>query len=143
LTGAEQSRRRANTWWAGGFAVVLFLGGQLAYASTLAAIGRLRGHPPSAGPDGWYLLILFPVALTAGCLFGRGAGRVIFLTSALVFLVAEWWVTFGVLPGVFAGATVFNGANAPLKAYGEYLLSPAAGLRVFERVGLVTAPASL
>jgi hypothetical protein len=141
LTG-PRSRLRVRSWWPGGLALALFLGAQLAYASTSAAIGRLRGHTPSAGPDGWYSLILFPVILTAGCMLGRAAGSGGFAAAVLFFLAGEWWVTLGVLPGVYGGRALFNGANAPLRAYGTYLLSPRSVMSVFERVGLAAAPAA-
>ena len=133
------SRRREAAWRAGGVAVALFLLGQCTQAATYAAVGKVRGHPPSAGPDGWYLLLLFPVILTAACALGRRAGKGLFLAAAAAFLVGEWWLTFGVLPGVYGGATGFNGANYPPRAYAAYLFSPGDALRVFEGVGLVGA----
>jgi 4-amino-4-deoxy-L-arabinose transferase-like glycosyltransferase len=136
VSRAERSRFRARAWWAGGFAALAFLVGQFAYASTYAAVGRARGLPPSAGPDGWYLLLLFPVILTAGCLFGRSIPSRWFLLSAAVFLVAEALMTFGVLPGVYTGRTAFNGANVPISVYGGQLLRPAESILAFERVGL-------
>ena len=136
ISRARRSRCRARAWWAGGFAAAAFLAGQLAYASTYAAVGRARGLPPAAGPDGWYLLLLFPVVLSAGCAFGRAVPERWFLLAAAVFLAAEALVTFGVLPGVYGGRTVFNGANVPLSVYGSQLLRPAESLRAWERVGL-------
>jgi hypothetical protein len=136
VTGGRRLRPRQRIWRAGGLAVAVFLGGQLAYASTYAAIGRLRGHPPSAGPDGWYLLILFPVILSAGCAFSRSVAGRLFLCATALFLVSEWWMTFGVLPAVYGGLTGFNGSNAPFAAYGDSLLRPVEVLKVYERVGL-------
>jgi hypothetical protein len=141
LSGRPRSGLRQRIWWTGGIAVAVFVVGQLAQASTYAAVGRLRGHAPSAGPDGWYLLILFPILLCAGCAFGRGMGRSLFLAACVVFLAAEWCVTFGVLPGVYGGRTSFNGANAPLSAYAVYLWRPDEVLRVYSRVGLAGVPA--
>jgi 4-amino-4-deoxy-L-arabinose transferase-like glycosyltransferase len=141
LRRGARSRRRQETWRVGGLAVAIFLVGQIAYASTYAAVGRLRGHPPSAGPDGWYLLILFPVVLSAGCALGRPVAAGSFVAAGAVFLAAEWWTTFGVLPGVYGGRTTFNGANAPFSAYGTYLWRPDEVLRVYSRVGLAGAPA--
>jgi Dolichyl-phosphate-mannose-protein mannosyltransferase len=141
LSGRPRSRLRQRIWWTGGIAVAVFVAGQLAQASTYAAVGRLRGHAPSAGPDGWYLLILFPVLLCAGCAFGRGMRRSLFLAACVVFLAAEWCVTFGVLPGVYGGRTAFNGANAPLSAYAVYLWRPDEVLRVYSKVGLAGVPA--
>ncbi len=140
LRRGAPSRRRQETWRAGGLAVAIFLAGQIAYASTYAAVGRLRGHRPSAGPDGWYLLILFPVILCAGCALGRRAAASPFLVAGAVFLAAEWWMTFGVLPGVYGGRTAFNGANAPFSAYGSYLWRPDEALRVYSKVGLAGVP---
>jgi hypothetical protein len=143
LVGGPRSRLRQRTWRSGGLAVAIFLAGQILYAATYAAVGRLRGHAPSAGPDGWYLLILFPVLLCAGCAFGHRVGRRLFLIASVVFLAAEWWMTFGVLPGVYGGLTSFNGANAHFAAYGTYLQRPGAVLRLYERVGLAGASWSL
>jgi len=141
LLGGGRSRRRQEAWRATGVAVAVFLVGQLSYASTYAAVGMMRGRLPSAGPDGWYLLLLFPVVLCAGCAFGRGVPERLFLLAVVLFLGAEWWMTFGVLPGVYGGRTAFNGSNAPLAAYGDYLLRPAEALRTYERVGLAGVPA--
>ena len=141
LRGGGRSRRRQQTWQAGGLAVAIFLVGQIAYASTYAAVGRVRGHRPSAGPDGWYLLILFPVILSAGCALGRRVAAGSFVAAGAVFLLAEWWTSFGVLPGVYGGRTAFNGANARFSVYGTYLGRPDEVLRVYSRVGLAGAPA--
>jgi hypothetical protein len=140
LSGSPRSRLRQRIWWTGGIAVAVFLLGSLAQASTYASVGRLRGHAPSAGPDGWYLLILFPILLCAGCALGRGVGRGPFLVASVVFLAGEWCLTFGVLPGVYGGRTAFNGANAPFSVYGMYLWRPDEVLRVYSRVGLAGAP---
>jgi 4-amino-4-deoxy-L-arabinose transferase-like glycosyltransferase len=140
LSGGPRSRMRQRVWWTGGLAVAVFLAGQLAQASTYASVGKLRGHAPSAGPDGWYLLILFPVLLSAGCVLGRRVGADSFVVAAAVFLAAEWWTTFGVLPGVYGGRTAFNGANAPFSAYGAYLRRPDEVLRVYSKAGLAGAP---
>jgi hypothetical protein len=64
-----------------------------------------------------------------------------FVAAGAVFLAAEWWTTFGVLPGVYGGRTTINGANAPFSAYGTYLWRPDEVLRVYSRVGLAGAPA--
>lgn len=141
LSGLSSSRLRQRIWWTGGIAVAVFLLGSVAQASTYAAVGRLRGHAPSAGPDGWYLLILFPVFLCARCAFGRGIGRGAFLVASSAFLAGEWWLTFGVLPGVYGGRTAFNGANAPFSAYAVYLYRPDEVFQVYSRVGLAAAPA--
>ena len=85
-------------------------------------------------------MLLLPVILTAACVSGRKIAKGVFVAAAAVFLAGEWWLTLGVLPGVYGGAKVFNGANFPLRAYGAYMLSPGAALRVFERVGLAAAP---
>ncbi len=142
LAGSPRSWLRRRVWWTGGLAVAIFLVGQLAQASTYASVGRLRGRAPAAGPDGWYLLILLPVILCAGCAFGRRPAAGSFVAAAAVFLAADWWMTLGVLPAVYAGRTVFNGANAPFSAYAEYLRRPGEALRVFSRVGLAGVPAS-
>jgi|GEM_PF-4899009 len=141
LSGSPRSRLRQRIWWTGGLAVAIFLAGQLAQASTYASVGRLRGRAPSAGPDGWYLLILLPVILSAGCALGRPVATGSFVIAGAVFLAAEWWTTFGVLPGVYGGRTAFNGANAPFSAYGMYLWRPDEVLRVYSRVGLAGVPA--
>jgi 4-amino-4-deoxy-L-arabinose transferase-like glycosyltransferase len=140
LSGVRRSRIRMKSWWAGGIAVAAFVVGQLAYASTYAAIGRARGHPPVAGPDGWYLLLLFPVVLTAACAFGHATQARSFHLASAVFLAAEGLMTFGVLPGVYGGRTSFNGANVSLAVYGSQLLRPAESLRVYGRVGLAAVP---
>ena len=121
----------------------LFLAGQLAYASTSAAIGRLRGHAPSSGPDGWYILILFPVILCAGSAFGRFASPAVFLASAAIFLAADWYLSMGVLPAVYGGSVTFNASNAPFSAHAASLRSPLAALRIFEGVGLAGSNAWL
>lgn len=141
LSGSPRSRLRQRIWWTGGLAVAIFLAGQLGQASTYASVGRLRGRVPSAGPDGWYLLILLPVILSAGCALGRRVATGSFVVAGAVFLAAEWWTTFGVLPGVCGGRTAFNGANAPFSAYGMYLWRPDEVLRVYSRVGLAGVPA--
>jgi hypothetical protein len=141
LAGSPRSHLRQRTWRSAGLAVAIFLAGHILYAATYAAVGRLRGHRPSAGPDGWYLLILFPVLLCAGCALGRGVGRKLFLLASLVFLAGEWWTTLGVLPGVYGGQTAFNGANAPFSAYSTYLWRPDEVLRIYSKAGLAGAPA--
>jgi hypothetical protein len=135
-TPVSPSRRRA--WRGAGVAATLFLAGQLLYAGTYSAIGKLRGHAPSAGPDGWYLLVLFPVILTAGCAFGREVRALSFLLAAAVFLLSEWCLTLGVLPAVYGGWSQPNGANAPVAVYAALLASPGSALRVFGDVGLAT-----
>ncbi len=140
--GVARSQQRQRAWWAGGFAIAIFLIGQLAYASTYAAVARARGHAPSAGPDGWYLLLLFPVVLSAGCAFGRAIRGRLFIFATALFLAAEGLMTFGVLPGVYGGQTGFNGSNAPFAAYASSLLRPAEVLKVYERVGLAGLRAS-
>jgi hypothetical protein len=141
LSGRPRSRLRQRIWWTGGLAVAIFLAGQLTQASTYASIGKLRGRAPSAGPDGWYLLILLPVILSAGCALGRRVATGSFVVAGAVFLAAEWWTTFGALPGVYGGRTVFNGANAPFSAYGMYLWRPDEVLRVYSTAGLAGVPA--
>lgn len=141
LSGSPRSRLRQRIWWTGGLAVAIFLAGQFGQASTYTSVGRLRGRVPSAGPDGWYLLILLPVILSAGCALGRRVATGSFVVAGAVFLAAEWWTTFGVLPGVYGGRTAFNGANAPFSAYGMYLWRPDEVLRVYSRVGLAGVPA--
>jgi hypothetical protein len=143
LSGIPRSRLRQRVWWSGALAVAIFLAGQLAQASTYAAVGRTRGRAPSAGPDGWYLLVLLPVILSAGCALGRRVTADSFVVAGAVFLAAEWWTTFGVLPGVYGGRTAFNGANARFSAYGRYLWRPDEVLRIHSKVGLAGVPASV
>ncbi|HKA35832.1 MAG TPA: glycosyltransferase family 39 protein [Thermoanaerobaculia bacterium] len=137
-----RSRLRMRSWWIAGLAAAIFVAGQLSYASTYAAIGRARGHAPVAGPDGWYLLLLFPVILTAGCALGRAARPRSFLLAAAVFLAAEALMTFGVLTGVYSGRTSFNGANVPFPVYAAQLLRLPENLASYERVGLGGLPAA-
>jgi hypothetical protein len=56
--------------------------------------------------------------------------------AALVFLAADWWLTMGVLPAVYAGWTEFNGANAPFAVYGPLLAAPWRAATAFAAVGL-------
>jgi len=140
LSGNPGSSRRAAAWRAGGLAAGFFLLGQCAQAATYAAIGRARGQSPSAGPDGWYLLVVLPVILSAGCALGRRPGGNAFVFAAMMFLAADWWMMFGVLPGVYDGAIAFNGSNAPISSYAKYLLHPAESLAVSARVGLAGLP---
>jgi hypothetical protein len=135
--GARPPPSSRRSWAAVSLAVALFGIGQLLYAGTFAAIARSRGHSPSAGPDGWYLLILLPVFWTAALGLKRivPAGR--FVAAAGVFLLCEWRMTLGVLPGVYRGSLLPNGANAPLRDYAGLLLSPASALDVFQSVGLM------
>src|SRR5262249_33592111 len=116
---------------------VAFFGiGQLLYAGTFAAIARSRGHTPSAGPDGWYMLVLLPVFWTAALAFHRAPRAEHFLVAAGVFLVCEWRLTLGLLPGVYSGALLPNGANAHFTAYVALLSPPVSALRVFPTVAL-------
>lgn len=121
---------------AGTVALALFLAGYVAYASTLAAIGHARVRAAVAGPDGWYLLVLLPAILTFGCARGRRPPARLFGLAALLFLAADWWLTMGILPAVYAGLTDWNGANAPFSAYGPLLASPWRALAAFTTVGL-------
>ena len=130
------SAGRAAAWRAASLALALFLAGYLAYASTLAAVGRARGLAAVAGPDGWYLLVLLPPILTIGCAWGRHPSAGLLSLAALLFLAADWWMTMGVLPAVYAGLTDWNGANAPLSAYGPLLAAPGSALAAFATVGL-------
>ena len=134
--GGSASARHNAAWRASGLALALFLAGYVAYASTLAAVGRARGVAAVAGPDGWYLLVLLPVILTIGCAWGRRPSARHFGLAALLFLAADWWMTMGVLPAVYAGLTDWNGANAPLSAYGPLLAAPGRALAAFATVGL-------
>jgi 4-amino-4-deoxy-L-arabinose transferase-like glycosyltransferase len=137
------SRLRRRVWRGAAVAVPLFGIGFLAYAGTLAAVARHRGHPPSAGPDGWYLLVLFPVLLTVGCACGRQIPARLFLVVTGIFLASEALLILGVLPAVYAGWTGGNGANAPLLGYARMLASPSLALGNFARVGLARAPVGL
>ena len=136
------SRQRGRAWRAGGVALALFALGHLAYATTILAVSRAQGRPASAGPDGWYLLVLLPVILTAGSAAGRAVPARRFLAAGVVFLAADWWLTMGVLPAVYAGQTVVNGANAPFSAYAATLASPAGALASFAAVCPSGAPAA-
>ena len=121
-------------------AVVLFVAGQILYAGTYAAVARVRNHAPSAGPDGWYLLALFPASLTLGCVTGGRIRGSILLTVVSIFFLCEWALTLGVLPAVYAGWTSANGANAPIGAWASMLGSPLLALGTYAHVGLARAP---
>jgi hypothetical protein len=98
----------------------------------------LRGHIPSAGPDGWYLLILLPVFWTLAVACGRTVRAGHFLAAAGIFLVCEWRLTLGLLPGVYSGALSPNGANAPFSDYATLFASPLSALRAFDSVALIS-----
>jgi hypothetical protein len=132
----RSSAEARRSWAAAGAALALFGIGQFLYAGTFAAIARSRGHAPSAGPDGWYLLILLPVFWTAALGFHRAPRAKHFLIAASVFLVCEWRLTLGLLPGVYSGLLLPNGANVPFAEYAALLLSPVSALRVFQAVAL-------
>lgn len=134
--GGAASARHAAAWRAGGLALALFLAGYVAYASTHAAIGRARGQAAVAGPDGWYLLVLLPPILTIGCAWGRRPSPRLFGLAALLFVAADWWMTMGILPAVYAGWTDWNGANAPFSEYGPLLAAPWRAVTAFAAVGL-------
>jgi hypothetical protein len=133
---SRSSAEARRGWAAAGLGVAFFGVGQLLYAGTFAAIARSRGHTPSAGPDGWYMLVLLPVFWTAALAFDRVPRAEHFLVAAGVFLVCEWRLTLGLLPGVYSGALLPNGANAHFTVYIALLLSPVSALRVFQTVGL-------
>ena len=134
LRGGSSLRRRV--WWGTAVVLPLFLLGYAAYASTFAAVARRGGYPPSAGPDGWYLLILFPVLLAAGCARGHRVPSEILLIALGVFIVAEGLLTLGVLPAVYSGWTTPNGSNAPLRAWLPMATSPFFALATYASVGL-------
>lgn len=137
LTAAPRSRRRQRAWLAAAVSLVLLGAGYLLHAGTFAAVARRLGHAPSGGPEGWYLLILLPVVLTAGAVFGRSVPARLFLAASMIFVIADWWMSFGVLSSVYAGWTQPNASNAPLSSYGPILLAPVQALKTFERVSLV------
>ena len=133
--GARALHRRAAGLSAG-LCVGLFLLGHVARDTTYAAVARVNGTAIAAGPDGWYLLVLLPAILAIGSAWGSGPSPRRLLAGALVFLAADWWLTMGVLPAVYAGWTVFNGANAPFGAYGPLLAAPWRAVTVYADVGL-------
>jgi hypothetical protein len=134
--GAVASPRRRAAWLSAGLCVCLFLLGHAARDVTYAAVARAKGTTIAAGPDGWYLLVLLPAILAVGSAWGRGSPPRRFRAAALVFLAADWWLTMGVLPAVYAGWTEFNGANAPFAAYGPLLAAPWRAATAFAAVGL-------
>jgi hypothetical protein len=136
--GRSHLRRRVFT----GVAVVLpfFAVGHVAYASTYAAVARHRGLPPSAGPDGWFFLILLPVILVLGCARGGRVSSQLLLTAAGIFLAAETVIVLGVLPAVYAGWIEPNGSNAPFFQYVQILGHPELALSTFTRLGLTRTP---
>ncbi len=138
LRGGSSLRRRV--WWGTAVVLPLFLLGYFAYASTFAAVARRGGYPPSAGPDGWYLLILFPVLLAAGCARGHHVPSETLLIAFGIFVVAAGLLTLGVLPAVYSGWTTPNGSNAPLRAWLPMATSPFLALATYARVGLARAP---
>ena len=129
------SPRRAAGLCAG-LCIGLFLVGHMARDMTYAAVARAKGTAIMAGPDGWYLLVLLPAILAIGTAWGRGAPPRRWAGTALIFLAADWWLSMGVLPAVYAGWTEFNGANAPFSAYGPLLAAPWRAASVFSSVGL-------
>jgi 4-amino-4-deoxy-L-arabinose transferase-like glycosyltransferase len=139
LRSGDRPRVRSGAA-AAGAAVALFGIGQLLYAGTFAAIARSRGHAPSAGPDGWYLLILLPVFWTLARLLGRTVRAGHFLIAAVIFLLCEWRMTLGLLPGVYSGALLPNGSDAAFADYARLFLWPSSALRVFDSVGLLSGP---
>jgi len=130
------SRRRAEKWRAGGLTILLFLIGQVAYATSWVVVAKVRGHPPAGGPDGWYLLVLLPVILAGGAALGRGVAAKFFLAAALLFLAAEWLLTFGVLASAYSGAVSANASNAPFSTFWPVLRSSLAAIKTFSEVGL-------
>jgi hypothetical protein len=132
--GGSPLRRRV--WWGTALVVPLFLLGYAAYASTFAAVARRGGYSPSAGPDGWYLLILFPVLLAAGCARGKRVPSELYLIALGIFVIAEGLLTLGVLPAVYSGWTAPNGSNAPLRAWLPMTTSPFFPLATYAGVGL-------
>jgi hypothetical protein len=140
LRRARRSSSRGRMARGPAVALVLFVTGQILYADTYAAVARVRGHAPSAGPDGWYLLTLLPAILTLGCVTGRRVRGSILLTAWSIFLLCEWALTLGVLPAVYAGWTSPNGSNAPIGAWAPMWGSPLLALGTYARVGLARAP---
>lgn len=138
--GGGGSERRRAAWLSSGLCIGLFLIGHAARDLTYAAVARAKGTAIGAGPDGWYLLVLLPAILAAGSARGRGSPPRRWAAAALVFLAADWWLTMGVLPAVYAGWTDFNGANAPFSAYGSMLATPWRGATTWATVGLSGAP---
>ena len=137
LQGRSPLRRRV--WLGSAVVLPLFALGYAAYASTFAAVARLRGHSPSAGPDGWYLLILLPVLLAAGCARGHCVPSTLLLVATGVFIAAEASLTLGVLPAVYAGWTTPNGSNASVSAWAPMVAAPGLALQTYARVGLARA----
>jgi hypothetical protein len=140
LRRARRSSSRGRMARGPAVALVLFVAGQILYADTYAAVARVRGHAPSAGPDGWYLLALLPALLTLGCVFGGRIRGSILLTAWSIFLFCEWALTLAVLPAVYAGWTSPNGSNAPIRSWASILGSPLLALATYARVGLARAP---
>jgi hypothetical protein len=108
------SARTRRTWWAGGFAVAVFLLGQLVYASTYAAIGEredtLRSPGPTAGISSFcFLSCCRRVAPLAAC-----RDRACSFWRRRSSSPPKGLMTFGALPGVYGGRTAFNGSNVPL-----------------------------
>lgn len=134
--GAVASPRRRAAWLSAGLCVLLFLIGHAARDMTYAAVARAKGTAIAAGPDGWYLLVLLPAILAIGSAWGRGPSPRRWAAAAFVFLAADWLLTMGVLPAVYAGWTEFNGANAPFAAYGPLLAAPWRAATAFAAVGL-------
>lgn len=134
-TGRRSPLRR-RTWLGAASAFAFFALGYVVYATTVTAAARRVGRVPTAGPDGWYVLILLPILLTAGCLAGGRAPRRVFIGAAVLFVVVEAVLAFGVLPAVYAGRSLPNGANAPIGIWIAMAATPGDALRVLARTGL-------
>jgi 4-amino-4-deoxy-L-arabinose transferase-like glycosyltransferase len=139
-SGSGRSPLRRRTFLGAASVLPLFAAGHVAYASTYAAVSRQRGLPPSAGPDGWFFLILLPVILLSGCARGGRAHSRLLLAAAGIFLAAEAVIVLGVLPAVYAGWIEPNGSNAPFVEYVRILGHPEVALSTFTRLGLAQTP---
>jgi hypothetical protein len=94
-----------------GFALFWFITAQAIHAANFFAIGRKVQSAPVAGHEGWYLLSLLPVLLLAG----EGVGRtrcVTFTALAVLCVLVDATLQFGLLPGCYAG--IFGIPGTPM-----------------------------
>jgi hypothetical protein len=130
------SRRGRVAWFGAAIALLAFLAADLAHAATFAVIAG------AAGGEGWYLLVLLPVVLSAGAARGKPPGPRAFVLASLCFVAADWICTFGRLAAVYAGEIEGFTPRVPWAAYRGFLLS-GEPFRTFSRVGLIEIPAAL
>jgi 4-amino-4-deoxy-L-arabinose transferase-like glycosyltransferase len=143
FSSRSPSRRLSRGAVAAAVAVVVFVGSELLYNATFAAVARAYGRSTIPQGFGWYAAILTPAVLAMGCLSGRPTPRWVWPALTGCALLVGWWLDLGVLPGVYSGRTSFNASNVPLAAYLHLSLSPTAAMRIYDAVGLIEPGAAL